>query len=80
MSIGSGIALVVIGAILSFTLNVSTSVIDLALVGNILMGAGAVIFILGIIALVRKRRSVETVSAGIDPENGQQVTERKTVS
>ena len=63
-----------------FTLNVSTSVIDLALVGNILMGAGAVIFILGIIALVRKRRSVETVSAGIDPENGQQVTERKTVS
>jgi len=78
MSIGSGIALVVIGAILAFAVNIEISWIDLDIVGSILMGAGAVIFILGIVAVLRKRQTVETVSVVTDPTTGQPVTQRKT--
>ncbi|MGV2902656.1 DUF6458 family protein, partial [Microbacterium sp. AGC62] len=44
MSIGSGIALFVIGAILVFAVNVDIQWVDLDMVGYILMGAGVVIF------------------------------------
>lgn len=78
MSIGSGIALVVIGAILTFAVNIEISWLDLDIVGSILMGAGAVIFILGVVASLRKRQTVEVVRVGSDPQSGAQVTERKT--
>ncbi len=78
MSIGSGIALVVIGAILTFAVNIEISWLDLDIVGSILMGAGAVIFVLGIVASLRKRQTVEVVRVGADPQSGAQVTERKT--
>jgi len=71
MSIGGGIALIVIGAILAFALNVSVGWIDLQLVGYILMGAGIVIVIIGIILMVRKRRSVVTTRQSVDPQSGQ---------
>ena len=66
MSIGLGIVLFVIGAILAFALNVSVDWIDLQLVGYILMIAGAVVVILGIVLLARRRRSV-TTSTPEDP-------------
>ncbi len=47
MSIGAGIALFVIGAILAFAVNVEVEWVDLDLIGYILMGAGALIFLLG---------------------------------
>jgi hypothetical protein len=78
MSIGSGIALIVIGAILTFAITIEISWIDLDIVGSILMGAGLVIFILGIVGMTRKRQVVETVRVAADPATGQQVTERKT--
>ena len=78
MSIGSGIALVVIGAILTFAVNIEIGWLDLDIVGSILMGAGAVIFVLGIVASLRKRQTVEVVRVGADPQSGAQVTERKT--
>ncbi len=78
MSIGSGIALLVIGAILTFAVNIEISWLDLDIVGSILMGAGAVIFILGIVGSLRKRQTVEVVRVGADPQSGAQVTERKT--
>ena len=59
MSIGSGIALIVIGAIITFAINIEISWIDLDIVGSILMGAGLVIFILGIVGMTRKRQVVE---------------------
>lgn len=60
MSIGAGIFLFVVGAVLRFALNVEVSWLDLPLVGNILMGAGILVFLLGLVLTFRRRRSVST--------------------
>jgi len=57
MSIGTGIVLFVIGAILAFALNIQVDWADLDLIGYILMGAGVVVFLVGIILLARRRRT-----------------------
>ncbi|MDH6181527.1 membrane-bound ClpP family serine protease [Microbacteriaceae bacterium SG_E_30_P1] len=80
MSIGTGIALFVIGAILAFAVNLENSVVDLDMVGYLLMGAGTIVFLIGIILLVRKRQTVTTVQSGVDPSTGAGVTERRTAS
>lgn len=74
MSIGLGIFLFVVGAILVFALNVSVDVINLDLVGYILMAAGAVITILGLVLMTRKRSTVTTTRSAVDPASGEQVT------
>ena len=56
MSIGTGIALFVIGAILTFAVNVEVEWANLDLIGYILMGAGAVVFVIGLILLASRRR------------------------
>lgn len=58
MSIGFGIFLFVLGAILAFALNVGLDWIDLTLVGYLLMGAGAVTTIVGIVLFSRRRTTV----------------------
>jgi hypothetical protein len=78
MSIGTGIVLFVIGAILTFALNLDVGWIDLDLVGYLLMGAGVVVFLIGVILLVRRRQAVTTVQTGVDPASGSTVTERRT--
>jgi hypothetical protein len=75
MSLGFGIFLIVVGAILTFALNVTVSWIDLHLVGWILMGAGLVVVIIGIVLIVRRRTSVITNRSGIDPRSGERITE-----
>jgi len=80
MSIGTGIALFVIGAILTFAVNVETGVVDLDLIGYILMGAGLVIFILGLVLATRKRQSVTTVRSAVDPVSGENVAQRSTAT
>lgn len=55
MSIGTGIVLFVIGAILAFALNVQLDWVNLDLVGYILMAAGALTAIVGIIVMVSRR-------------------------
>lgn len=60
MSIGGGILLFVIGAVLRFALKFELGWIDLALVGNIFMGAGIVVFVLGLLVTFRRRRSIST--------------------
>lgn len=80
MSIGTGIALFVIGAILTFAVNVETSVINLDLIGYILMGAGLVIFIIGLVLATRKRQSVTTVRSAVDPASGEHVAQRSTAT
>ncbi|GAA1765538.1 DUF6458 family protein [Agromyces humatus] len=80
MSIGLGIVLVVIGAILTFALNISVEWINLQLVGYILMAAGVIVIIFGIVLLARRRRTVATSRTTVDPATGDQVTrnERST--
>jgi len=74
MSLGLGIVLFVIGAILAFALNLTVDWINLQLVGYILMVAGVIVVILGIILLARRRRSVATSHTSVDPATGNRVT------
>jgi len=78
MSIGSGIALFVIGAILAFAVNVQLDWINLDLIGYVLMGAGVLIFILGLVLTLRKRESTTTVRSNVDPASGESVQQRST--
>ncbi|RWZ51011.1 hypothetical protein ELQ90_09435 [Labedella phragmitis] len=80
MSIGLGIFLFVVGAILTFALNVTLDWIDLDLVGYLLMGAGAVVTIIGIALLARRRQTVTTERSGVDPVANERVTRRSTES
>lgn len=77
MSIGAGIALFVIGAILVYAVNADVPYVDLDLIGYILMGAGAVIFVLGLIFLFR-RRSTAQITRTVDPVAGERVTETES--
>ena len=77
MSIGSGIFLFVVGAVLAFAITVEVTWINLTMVGYLLMAAGVIIFLLGLILMYRKRQSVTTVQSGVDA-NGAAVTERRT--
>ncbi|WP_374316553.1 DUF6458 family protein, partial [Microbacterium sp.] len=54
MSIGAGIALFAIGAILAFAVNVELEYVNLDMIGYILMIAGAVIFIVGIVLMAHR--------------------------
>ncbi|MDT3331258.1 MULTISPECIES: DUF6458 family protein [Microbacterium] len=77
MSIGTGIVLFVIGAILTFAIDVDVQYVDLDLIGYILMGAGVVVFILGLVLMMRRRSSESTVRT-VDPVAGERVTRSET--
>jgi hypothetical protein len=80
MSIGTGIVLFVIGAIVTFAIGVDAwGAVNLDLIGYILMGAGLIVFVVGMVAMFRRRQSVETVHSGVDA-NGVGVTKRETLS
>ena len=76
MSIASGVVLFVIGAILFFAVDVNLSFISLSTVGAILMAAGAVVFVLGLVFTLRGRRSVSSTT--VDPSTGGRVTRQST--
>lgn len=57
MTIGAGIFLVVVGAILRFAVADSFEDIDLAMIGNILMIAGIVGALIGIFLELSRRRT-----------------------
>ena len=78
MSIGTGIVLFVIGAILTFALNFETQFINLDLVGYILMGAGVVVLLIGLVLLARRRQAVTTSRTGTDSVTGERVSQRVT--
>lgn len=77
MGIGSGIALVVIGAILVFAVNVDTGgYVDLDLIGYILMGAGVVVFLISLVLTLRRRQTETVARTSVDPATGERVTRR----
>ena len=80
MSIGAGIALFVIGAILAFAVNVETEFVNLDMIGYILMGAGFLVFIIGIILVARRRQSQTVTRTAVDPSAGERVTRSSTSS
>ena len=80
MSIGGGIALFVIGAILAFAVTVEVTWVNLDLIGYILMGAGAVVFVIGIVLMARRRQTDTVTRSAVDPTAGERVTRRTTRS
>ncbi|AXL13133.1 hypothetical protein DXT68_14065 [Microbacterium foliorum] len=77
MGIGTGIALIVIGAILVFALNIDTGgFVDLDLIGYILMGAGALVFLISLVFVTRSRRTETVDRTAVDPATGERVTRR----
>lgn len=78
MSIGLGIFLFVVGAILTFALNLEAGWINIDLVGYLLMGAGLVITIIGLAMLMRRRQSITTERSTVDPQAGTRVRQRST--
>lgn len=79
MGIGSGIALIAIGAIIAFALNVDLGgAVDLTMIGYILMAAGAVVFLISLVLMLRRRSAVSTQRTAVDPASGEQVTTRRT--
>jgi hypothetical protein len=77
MSIGFGIFLFALGAILAFAVNVSLEWIELATIGYILMAAGIITVIIGIALMMRRRSAITTERSGIDP-SGERVTRRES--
>ena len=55
MTIGTGIVLLVIGAILVFAVNVDVEYVNLDLIGYILMIAGGMVVLLGLIFMMTRR-------------------------
>ncbi|WP_136586922.1 DUF6458 family protein [Microbacterium hydrothermale] len=78
MSIGAGIALFVIGAILAFAVNLPNDYVSLSMIGYIMMGAGVVVFLIGVVLLAR-RRQTDTVTR-TEGVGGAQVTRSTTRS
>lgn len=78
MSIGAGIALFVIGAILAFAVQVDVPGVSLDLIGYILMGAGALVFVIGLVLLMRRRQTDTVTRTAVDPAAGEQVTRQTT--
>ncbi|MBY0689183.1 DUF6458 family protein [Microbacterium marinilacus] len=79
MSIGTGVVLFVIGAVLAFGLEVDIPGVDDDFIGYLLMGTGAVVFVIGLVLLTRRRSAVERTRT-VDERGvaGEQVTERRT--
>jgi membrane-bound ClpP family serine protease len=79
MSLGTGIVLFVIGAILAFAVHVQVAWVNLQVVGYILMVAGAVGIILGIVLIATRRtRSVSESRSFTDPATGERVQRSTT--
>ena len=65
MTMGTGIVLFVIGAILTFAINVDVEWANLDMIGYILMGAGAIAFLVGLIMLLARRNRRATVDGRV---------------
>lgn len=78
MTIGFGIFIFALGAIMAFALNFQVDWIDLDLVGYILMGAGGLIFLIGLVVMFTRRSSSTTTSTQLDPASGSRVTRTET--
>lgn len=60
MGIGLGVFLLAVGAILSFAVRDAIAGVDLALVGYILMGAGVLALVLGLVQNAQRARPRHT--------------------
>jgi len=71
MALGSGIFLIVVGAILAFAVNDSVDSVDLAMIGYICMGAGVLAIIISLVVSAQRSNSTHTerIEKHIDTHN-----------
>lgn len=72
-SIGGGIVLLLIGAIITFALQMEWGAVDKNLIGYLLMGAGALVFLIGLISSFIPRKTRTEIRK--DPQTGSEVRE-----
>lgn len=80
MKIGSSIFLIALGAILALAIPDAFDFVDLAMVGYILIAAGAVGLILTLVLQGRKRNVITESRSAVDPASGEAVTRRETIA
>lgn len=76
MKLGTSIALIVIGAVLSFAITDSIAGVDLTMVGYICMAGGALGLVL--VLLMNNRSRVSETRTAADPATGERVTRHET--
>lgn len=80
MTMGTGVVLFVIGAILAFAVHLGNGVFSFTTAGYILMLAGAVVFVIGLAVTLVGRRTVTSSRSTVDPASGDAVRRDSTVS
>jgi uncharacterized membrane protein HdeD (DUF308 family) len=66
MALGTGIFLIVVGAILAFAVRDSIDAVDLTMVGYIMLAAGVVAIIVSLIANAQNRKTTHVVDQHVD--------------
>ena len=80
MSIGAGIFMFAVGAILAFALNIEVSWVDLRVVGYLLMAGGVATVLIGLVLLFRRRSAVSTTRTAADPATGERAMQHSASS
>lgn len=66
MALGTGIFLIVVGAILAFAVRDSIDAIDLTMVGYIMLAAGVVAIIISLVVNAQNRKTTHVVDQHVD--------------
>lgn len=80
MGIGSGIFLFIAGAIVRYALKFNVKWVDQNLIGYLLMGGGALVFLISLIAVFRKNSTTVTTHSAVNPNSGEKNTSAETKS
>lgn len=75
MSLGFGIFLLAVGAIITWAIPGIWAIpgVNWQLIGYIVMGAGAIVSLVGIVQLARAGRSTTVSRTSVDPDSGARV-------
>ena len=66
MALGTGIFLIVVGAILAFAVRDSIDAVDLTMVGYIMLAAGVVAIIISLVVNAQNRKTTHVVDQHVD--------------
>lgn len=78
MRIGSSIALIAIGAILSFAIAASVPGVNLEIIGYILIAAGVIGLLVSLVLAGKSRSRVTESRTAVDPGTGESVTRNES--
>ena len=80
MGIGSGIFLVIAGAIVRYALKFNVKWVNQDLIGYLLMGGGALVFLISLVVVFKKDSTTVTTHSAINPSSGEKNTIAETKS